>query len=227
MGLECEVGGNVLHFPRAPTSPAEFRDLRFRTLLGEKAWAQLPPAVRTRFGRHIGTCQAAVYTGEIVECRMSRAGWLLSQICRLIGAPLPVSTDICVPAIVAVTEDPQGRGQFWTRSYGRLSGFPQVIHSVKRFAGRTGLEEYVGCGIGIALTICVKDGALHFDSDHYFLKLGRYRLPIPRWMAPGRLRVSHIDCGHDSFAFVLQLRHPLGGELVRQTVMFKDVEPAP
>jgi predicted DCC family thiol-disulfide oxidoreductase YuxK len=53
----------------------------------------------------------------------------------------------------------------------------------------------------------VEDGALHFDSDHYFLKAGRFRLTLPRWMAPGRLRVSHIDCGHSSFAFVLDLRH--------------------
>lgn len=156
---------------------------------------------------------------------MSRCGRLLCQLVRLAGAPLPLSRDTFVPAAVSVTEDPASGGQFWTRVYGRRRGFPQVIHSSKRFAGPTGLEEYVGRGIGIALRLEVRDEALHFLSDHYFLKLGPARLRLPRWLSPGRMRVSHIDCGHGSFAFVLSLVHPLFGELVRQTAMFEERRP--
>jgi hypothetical protein len=36
------------------------------------------------------------------------------------------------------------------------------------------------------------------------------------------MRVSHIDCGHGSFAFVLRLDHPWLGELVCQTAMFEE-----
>ena len=127
-----------------------------------------------------------------------------------------------VPASVCVTEDAAAGGQFWTRVYGRRHGFPQVIHSSKRFCGPTGLEEYVGRGFGIALRVEVGDAALHFVSDHYFLILLGLRLRIPRWLAPGDLRVSHVDCNHGRFAFVLLLRHALLGELIRQTAMFAD-----
>jgi hypothetical protein len=220
-----KLGAQVIPFPaRAAAAGPEggIDDLRFRALVGECGWAALPETTRRRFGKRIGDCRAAVYAGEIVECRMNLAGRLLAQLCRLFGGPLPLTRDADQPTLVSVTEDATGGGQFWTRIYGRRRGFPQVIHSSKCFAGPTGLEEHIGRGIGIALRAKVADGALHFFSDHYFLRLGRLRLRLPRWLAPGRMRVSHIDCGHGSFAFVLSLVHPWLGELVRQTAMFEE-----
>ena len=220
-----EVGeATILPFPvrAAPPSRAEVGDLRFRALLREGEWNALPEAVRARFGKRIGECRTALYAGEIVECRMSRAGWLLAQVGRLLGAPLPLSRDVMVPAAVSVTEDAACGGQFWVRIYGRRRGFPQVIHSSKRFCGPTGLEEYIGCGFGIALRAEVADAALHFVSDHYYFASLGLRLRLPRFLSPGALRVSHVDCNHGRFAFVLDLRHPLLGELIRQTAMFAD-----
>jgi hypothetical protein len=215
----------VIPFVRRAPSPAPIEDIRFRTLAGTDEWTRLPAAVRARFERHIGPGTTILYAGEVVECRMSRCGRLLCQLARLIGAPLPLTCDAFVPAAVSVTEDPASGGQFWTRVYGRRRGFPQVIHSSKRFAGPTGLEEYVGAGVGIALRLEVKNEALHFLSDHYFLKLGPARLRLPGWLSPGLMRVSHIDCGHGSFAFVLSLVHSRLGELVRQTAMFEERRP--
>lgn len=225
MRLPQSSQATIIAFRARRTPASEIGDLRFRALLGEAAWAALPPATRARFGKRIAHCRTIVYAGEIVECRMNLAGRLLAQAARLIGGPLPTARDIDVPAAVSVTEDPASGGQFWTRLYGRRRGFPQVIHSSKRFAGPTGLEEYVGRGFGIALGAEVAGGALHFVSDHYFFAIGRLRLRIPRWLAPGRMRVSHIDCNHGLFAFVLVLRHPLFGEMIRQTAMFRDAEP--
>jgi hypothetical protein len=224
MAERGRIGADILPFPAPrPADPAPgIGDLRFRALLGEQAWARLPEAVRARFGKRVAGCAATVYVGEVVECRISRAGWLLAQLARLIGAPLPLSRDADVPACVSVTEDPSFAGQFWTRIYGRRRGFPQVISSSKRFAGPTGLEEQVGGGFGIALRAEVEDGALHFLSDHYFLMVRGRRLRLPRWLTPGHLRVSHIDCNNGLFAFVLALRHPWFGELVCQTAMFRE-----
>jgi hypothetical protein len=208
--------------PGSPAGSPELGDLRFRTLIGEQDWAALPAAVRARFGKSVAGGRTVVYAGEIVECRMSGSGYLLAQLVRLVGAPLPLFRDVLVPAIVTVTEDAAAGGQFWTRIYGRRRGFPQVIHSSKRFAGPTGLEEYVGRGIGIALRVKVADGALHFLSDHYFLSLGGRRLRLPAWLAPGALTVSHVDRGDGSFAFRLVLKHRWLGEMIRQTAVFRE-----
>lgn len=218
----------LIPFPSGRVRAADsIADLRFRTLIGETAWAELPEPVRARFGKRIAAGDIALYAGEIVECRMSKAGRALAQFARAIGGPLPTGTDRFVPAAVAVTEDPVSGGQFWTRIYGRARGFPQVINSCKSFSGPTGLEERIGGGFGIALRVAVEGEALHFDSDHYFIAWRSRRLRIPRWLAPGRLRVSHVHCGPNLFAFVLSLVHPLFGELIRQTAMFGERGEAP
>jgi Domain of unknown function (DUF4166) len=197
-------------------------DLRFSALLGNAGWWRLPPPVRERFGKRLGAAASVTYAGEIVESRRTRYGHLLAQLCRLIGAPLPLYDDISAPAVVTVTEDAATGGQFWTRMYGRTHGFPQVVHSSKRFAGPTGLEEYLGCGFGIALTVSADTQALHFHSDHYFVACGPVRLRLPRWLEPGGLTISHIERGDGWFAFVLRLQHPLFGEVLRQTGMFRE-----
>jgi hypothetical protein len=140
----------------------------------------------------------------------------------LIGAPLPLGRDPGVAAVVTVTEDSTGGGQVWTRMYARRRGFPQVIHTAKRFAGPTGLEEYLGGGFGIALRVGTTASGIRFVSDHYFLKLGGWRLRLPRWIAPGALTIDHDDLGGGRFAFTLCLRHWLVGDLIRQVGHFRD-----
>lgn len=190
------AGPTVIAFPGLPLRAAarSEEELRFRSLAGADDWDRLPQTVRSRFGKVVAGGRTAIYSGEVVECRMSRWGRLLALLARLIGGPLPVSLDVDTPATVSVSEDPAHRGQFWTRIYGRRRGFPQVIHSSKRFRGPTGLEEYVGCGFGIALKVAAEPSALHFVSDHYFLELPGIRLRLPRALEPGRLRVSHVEC---------------------------------
>lgn len=207
---------------RRRPAPAETdAESPFAKLLGER-WLFLPPATRARFLRHIGAGACVTYVGEVTECRMSRTGRVLAQAARLIGAPLPLGRDTGVAASVSVTAAADGKGQFWTRQYNRHHGFPQVIHSIKRFSGPTGIEEYLGLGIGIALRLREAGGALLFVSDHYFLKLGPVRLRLPNALMPGTLTVGHMDIGGGRFVFSLDLVHPMLGELVHQHAVFAD-----
>ena len=211
---------------RAPLGDDDaVHDLRFRSLLGADGWSRLPEPVRARFSKRLRPGAAVTYVGEIVESRRTWPGLLLANLCRAVGAPLPLHDDVGTPAVVTVTEDARAGGQFWTRMYGRRGGFPQVIHSSKRFAGCTGLEEYLGCGVGIALIVCADDHALHFLSRHYFVAIGGLRLRLPAWLAPGALTISHVDMNDGEFAFVLRLRHPLLGEIINQTAVFRECRP--
>lgn len=219
------MGTDMLR-PSARVEGDDAVDMRFRNLLEQQEWAGLPPAVRLRFAKRLGPGQSANYAGQVLNCRMNLAGWLLAQACRLIGAPLPLERDGGVAAVVSVTEDGVSGGQVWTRMYARRRGFPQVIHSAKRFAGPTGLEEYLGGGFGIALTVSASAEGICFESDHYFLALGSIRLRLPAWLGPGRLTIEHADLGGGAFTFTLTLRHRLLGLLMRQHSRFTD-QPQP
>jgi hypothetical protein len=197
-------------------------DLRFRALLSDRDWSALPPETRRRFSRCLAPGGAIVYAGHVVEMRMSRLGWCLAHGLRLIGGSLPFARDRDVAAVVAVTEDTASGGQVWTRVYARRRGFPQIVHSVKRFAGRTGLEEHVGCGVGMALTVHTVDAALVFRSAGYFVRLLGLRITLPAWLSPGALAVTHAALADGWFSFTLDLHHPRFGALMRQSAVFRE-----
>lgn len=212
-----------MHIETTLQRPPVLTDHRFRKLLGEDAWFKLPAAVRRRFGKRLRGGESVVYQGQVIAMHMNLAGRLLAQLARLVGAPLPHDlSSLNQPAVVSVTEDCAGDGQFWLRQYGRRTGFPQVIHSSKRFAGPTGIEEYIGFGIGIALKVSADCDGLTFRSDHYFLQAAGWRLRLPAWLQPGRLTITHKDLGGPGFRFSLSLKSRLFGRLICQDALFQD-----
>jgi hypothetical protein len=198
-------------------------DLRFRALLSDENWERLPVRTRSRFSKRLAGGETTVYVGTMVKASFSRLGWALAQAARLIGGPLPTGRDVGVPFIVTVTEEVATGGQIWTRVCARRHRFPQVIHSSKRFSGPTGIEEYIGHGLSVALDILVENGALVFRSVGYFLGLGRRRFRLPDWIMPGTLTVAHTDLGDGTFIFTLELVHPRLGRLIDHAALFRDV----
>src|SRR5271165_5429848 len=86
--------------PQPEVKPdAALGDLRFRALLSDADWERLPLPVRRRFSQRLAATETAVFVGVVTDIWMSRAGWLLAQAARLIGAPLPTSRDTNVPSI--------------------------------------------------------------------------------------------------------------------------------
>lgn len=219
------LANRITPFPApAPSSGKFLDDNRFRALLSPEDWGRLPVATWRRFSKRLGAGKTIVYIGEVEEATSSRLGWWLAQAARLIGGPLPTGCETRVPVVVTVTEA-AGGGQVWTRICARSGGFAQVIRSEKRFAGPTGLEEYVGCGVSMALNISVEHEALLFHSAGYFLQVGSLRLALPKWLTPGDMTVAHADLGGGEFHFTLDIVHPRFGMLIRQSAVFREASP--
>lgn len=201
------------------------RDGRFRRLLGPHAWDTLPQVVRERFSKVLAPGASRVFVGVVTETTLSRAGRMLARLATLVGGPLPDTNGATGPATVVVTEDLTFGGQIWTRTYARPGAFPQTINSVKRFSGPTGLEEYLGCGLVMRLTLHAEAGALVFRSAGYDLVLGGLRIPFPRALTPGDCAITHRAEGLNSFSFTLALDHPWFGRLAHQVAFFEEVTP--
>lgn len=215
------------HRPAGANGPV--RDLRFSRLVAKRDWDRLPRRTRARFSKRLGPGESAVYRGRVARTAFAPLGRLLAWALIPFGAPLPLAPSRGgEAAVVTVTEDPRGGGQFWTRQYNRRRGFPQIVHSAKAFAGPTGLEERLGGGLGMTLRMEVRDGQLLFVSERYFLTLLGRRIVLPAFLSPGRLVIGHRDLGAGGFAFTLTLSHPWFGTLVRQRAVFGDPgAPAP
>jgi hypothetical protein len=198
-------------------------DPRFRDLVGPAAWSRLPEAVRQRFSRHVEPGGMRLFRGHVSETRLSPAGHLLARLAMLVGGPLPVADGATGPAAVLVTESPGLDGQIWTRTYTRPGRFPQTINSVKRFMGLTGLEEHLGAGLVMRLTLGVEAGCLVFRSAGYDLLVAGRRWSIPRWLAPGTCTITHRDEGRGRFSFTLDLTHGRFGTLAHQVAHFEEV----
>ena len=214
--------------PRADVS-AQVVDPRYARLVGGEAWRALPEAVRRRFTKRLGAGDAVLYRGQVVYTRINAAGLVLANALRLTAAPLPLDRgNAGATAVVSVTEDSEGDGQFWLRQYGRRgAGFPQTVRSTKRFTGPTGCEEWVSRWLGMSLRVSAVPDGLVFQSHRYMLRLLGLRVPLPHWLTPGPLTVGHHANADGTFDFTLTLQHPVFGTLLDQRIRFHDQEDAP
>lgn len=183
---------------------------------------RLPAAVRKRFSKPLGDGRQTLYRGEVVAMELSASGWLLAQAARLIGGPLPFTRDALGPCVVAVSECEALGGQIWSRSYPRPGAFPQVVHSAKRFCGPTGIEEYLGRGLVMRLSLTEEGGAMVFRSAGFaIIAFGRsWRLPL--WFMPLSCTVTHRAETDQRFSFTLSVEAGRLGRLLHQVAFFEE-----
>jgi hypothetical protein len=194
----------------------------FEALVGAAGWASLPAAVRARFDAAAHRTPR-VFPGAM-DLRMNALGWLFAQACRLIGTPIAPWSGRAVPTEVEVGAEPGGAIR-WARTYGFAGRGPLTVASFKLAAPDGSLLEVTRGGLGMRLAVAAEDGALVFRSTGYVWRLGRWLLPVPALLTPGRAVVVHRDLGGGAFRFTLSFVHPLAGETIVNAGDFHD--PAP
>lgn len=192
----------------------------FRGLLGEAAWARLPAPARARFAAH---AEPRCYQGSM-SVRASRLGWIIAQLCRLIGTPLAPWTGEATPVEVRVAPDPRG-GLAWDRFYA-FEGRPPVLVTSRKLMTRKGeLIEIARGGLGMRLVVLEDGGALRFRSMGYIWRVFGVYIPIPGFVTPGEADVVHRDIGSGRFVFSMRFIHPWAGETFFQSGIFEDPRP--
>jgi uncharacterized protein DUF4166 len=216
-----DVGSGRVTLPsRSVQSPPLAPDPSFQRLLGELAWRRLAPAIRERFRWKPAAGAEIRYVGEMAVVRSSRLGWAMAQLCRLIGTPLAPHRGRNIPVRVTLSLDTDGAGVVWRRVYRFPNRRAVACVSVKRSTATEGLIECVGGGVGMWLRLSERAGALHFRSTGYFWALGNWRVPLPAWLTPGALHVTHSDEGEGRFRFRISVTHPFLGETFFQDGIF-------
>lgn len=196
--------------------PHELKDL-----LGHAAWGRLPAAVRERFG---DSSQTVDYVGEFAFVRASAFGRLIAWLCRLVGTPVAPHTAENVSALVHVR--PRDGGVEWRREYRWRDRPASIVRSTKVIDAGGTLVEVLPAGLCMALEVYEAAAVLHFVSHRYFFVftvpvIGRLRLPIPDWLAPGTTHVEHMDLANGWFRFSMTVTHPVFGELFHQSGDFR------
>ncbi len=80
-------------------------------------------------------------------------------------------------------------------------------------------EEFKG-GPGMKLKLSVVNGDLLFHDRGYFWRIGRWRVPIPRWCSIGKFELLHHNIGQHYFQVIIRIAHPLFGVLFYQRGKF-------
>jgi len=183
-------------------------------ILGARAWASLPGAVRARFSR----TQSTLYGGR-TETQLTGVGRAFAWALLPFGSPLPL---LAGEAQATVRVGAQGGGMAWMREYRGPLGFRFQVRSTKRLSEDGRLFECCAGGWTMLLDVSADHGSLVFRSRRFFWRMGGVSIALPVWLTPGVAEVRHTDLGEGRFRFTLALQHPWFGRTVFQNGVFAD-----
>lgn len=205
---------------RNPPETKLLQEPSYRTIIGEQQWHRLHPAIRRRFSPQ-NYHKPVIYEGVMHTIKLSFAGKLLANLCRLIGTPLALYAGKNVPTTVRVYQNQALEGMTWDRFYQYKHKPVNRVKSTKCMHKNSGLVELVGFGFGMHLKLYEKYGALCFESTNFFWQAGDFRISIPDVLTPGRTVVIQKALDDKIFQFSLDVRHKFLGRVFYQVGTFQ------
>ncbi len=189
---------------------ASFTAILHRSL-GKQAWSQLEPAIRSRFASSLTHNRSLYFTGIMQTVYCSLPGAVIARIIRR-AAVLPDRCARNTPFTfrIGVQNDEIVK----QRDYIFDDYQPFTFRSL--FRETPALHEEFRGGIGMYLKLAVKRGQLLFRDQNYFLRIGRWRISLHRWLTVGRFELIHRNIDPDRFQILIRVTHPLLGTVFYQ-----------
>lgn len=194
-----------------------------RAALGER-WLHLHPHIRARFTLAPGTTRQT-FAGIMHEINRSAFGWLVAKLIALVRV-LPAQRARNVPFEFNLTPAPgfaNNSGWIKQRLYRFRSGDFE-FRSVMSMTTSGELIEQFPYGLGMNIKLGaegVGGDTLYFRDNGYFLRVGKFRLPLPRWLSVGRFTLAHKNIDREHFSVEISVDHPLFGKLFYQYGKFR------
>ena len=200
--------------PRAVADEGHDHSDTIARILGVRAWASLPEAVRARFSKST----PAIYEGAATT-HLTWAGRAFAWALLPFGSPLPLFAG---EARATVRVGAKDGGISWAREYRGPLGLAFEVRSTKRLSEDGRLFECCAGGWTMLLDVSADHGSLVFRSRRFFWRMGGFSIELPIWLTPGIAEVRHTDLGEGTFRFTLTFDHPWLGRTVFQDGVFKD-----
>ena len=197
----------------------------FKKILGEE-WQELHPDIQARFARNPALTKPLYYTGYLSQLTSSKFGKVLGYLSFpfLKGALIPFD-DFNFPVDIQVYSKPNDPSIYKQRIY-RLHGRkPIQFTSHMRESEKGEVLEYVGIGLGMKLFLFVKDKNLYFTSVGYFWQILGWRIPLPDFLTPGKVFLSHCNDNPSQFNIRIEIKHNVFGASFMQVGVFHEVDP--
>ncbi len=199
-----------------------------RVSLGAR-WEHLHPDIRARFTPAPGASRQR-FTGSMSGIDRSVIGRLIARAIAFVRVlPAVRARDVpfefnLAPAL--------GAGWIKERPYhfDRNQGGRFEFRSIMSIARNGDLIEQFPYSLGMKIKLSVEGDQgdkLMFRDDGYFLRVGRWRLPLPRWLAVGRFTLTHRNIDRERFTVDISIDHPLFGRLFYQAGHFRQAPVAP
>lgn len=190
-----------------------------RRSLGEQSWRRLEPAIAARFAGYIRPRRPLRFTGSMQWVYCSPIGALLAGFIRRFS----ILPDRCARNAGFIFDIGLRDGKIVKQRTYRLSAdrefcFTSVFSDLPR------LHEEFGGGIGMYLRLIARRDSLWFRDQGYFLRVGKWRLPIPRWLTVGSFDLMHRNIDRRRFQIIIRVAHPLLGTLFYQRGEFERAE---
>jgi len=189
-----------------------------RTALGEQSWSRLEPAIAVRFTTYENHDQSIRFTGTMHWVYCSPLGAIIANVIKRFS----ILPNICARNAAFFFNINMFDGVIMKQRGYRL-GNNRHFTFTSRFGDQPCLHEEFKGGLGMYLRLAVKRGSLLFRDHGYYLRIMRWRIPLPRWLSVGEFELLHRNIDDRRFQIIIRVSHPLFGTLFYQRGEFERI----